>query len=127
MEQSNYRHFHTWIPIKIQTQVSDTKQYSQITQGILEIISYGGAYFTCDNISSFLRKDQIRECIITSLLKNPDSRPLFTGKIRVVRVDPPQLDCNGNNGVAIEFISGKLFGWNMESTSPVVLEFSQRP
>jgi hypothetical protein len=79
----------------------------------MENISYGGVYFTCNNISPILRKNQIRECIITSLLENPDSPPLFNGRIRVVRID--RLESGTHDiGVSFEFISGRFSGYHIK-------------
>lgn len=113
MEQRRYRRCQTSIPIRVHAHISDPKAFPWINQGVLENISYGGAYFTCNNISPFLGKNQVRECIITSLLEKPDSPPLFIGKIRVVRID--HLESGSyDSGVALDFISGKFFGYHIK-------------
>ena len=113
MERRRYPRFQTSIPIMVQALSSDFKTFPWINQGTVENISCGGVYFTCSNISGFLRKDQIRECIITSLLEKPDSPPLFIGRVRVVRIE--HLESGScDNGVAFDFISGKFFGHHIK-------------
>lgn len=110
MERRRYPRFQTSIPIMVKALASDFKTFPLINQGTVENISYGGVYFICNNISAVLRKDQIRECIITSLLEKPDSPPLFIGRIRVVRIE--HLESGScDSGVAFDFISGKFYGY----------------
>jgi hypothetical protein len=109
MERRRHQRFQTSIPIMVQVLSSDFKTFPWINQGTVKNISYGGVYFTCHNISEFLKKDQIRECIIRSLLEKPDSPPLFSGRIRVVHID--RLEPGSHDiGVAFEFMSGKFSG-----------------
>lgn len=113
MERRRYPRFETSIPIMVQALSSDFKTFPWINQGTVKNISYRGVYFTCKKISGFLRKDQIRECIITSLLEKPDSPPLFIGRIRVVRIEPLESG-SCDSGVAFDFISGKFFGHHIK-------------
>jgi hypothetical protein len=113
MERRRYRRFKTSIPIMVKARLSDPEAFSWINQGIVRNISYGGVYFVGNNISPFLRKHQIRECIITSLLEKPNSPPLFSGRIRVVRID--RLESGSyDSGFAFEFISGKFYGYHIK-------------
>jgi hypothetical protein len=113
MERRSHQRFQTSIPIMVQAQISDPEAFPWINQGIVKNISYGGVYFTCHNISPFLRKHQIRQCIITSLLEKPNSPPLFSGRIRVVRIDRLESGPH-DSGVAFEFISGKFYGYHIK-------------
>ncbi len=109
MERRRHQRFQTSIPIMVQAQASDFKAFPWINQATVENVSYGGVYFTCNNIPPSLRKNQIRECIITSLLEKPNSAPLFIGRIRVVRIEHLKSGSH-DTGIAFEFISGKFFG-----------------
>jgi hypothetical protein len=113
MERRRHQRFQTSIPIVVQAQASDFKTFPWINQGNVKNISYGGIYFTCHLISPFLRRDQIRQCIITSLLEKPNSPPLFSGRIRVVRLDRLESGSH-DSGVAFEFIAGKFYGYHIK-------------
>jgi hypothetical protein len=75
----------------------------------LENISYEGAYFRSDDTPP-IEPGQIRHFTITAIEQQSDL-PFSTfieGTCRVVRIDPSETDC-GDRGIAVEFISAKIF------------------
>lgn len=98
------------IPIKFQVQAPKSVQ-SCVSLGVLKNISYGGAYFTSANIS-LLEKGQVQKFTIISL-RDTSGSAIFSGWIRVVRIDPP-LPGHHYSGVALEFISGKFYGYHIK-------------
>jgi hypothetical protein len=115
MERRKHNRIWTSIPVKIQVQPPESPGGSWITFGVLENISYGGAYFTSKDKLS-LEQGQIKSFIITPAKENPDfpGITLIQGTGRVVRLDTLQTGCN-DTGVAIEFISANFFDFLLKN------------
>jgi PilZ domain len=109
MERRRHKRIDTFILVKIHVQLSESPEAFWINCGVLENISYEGAYFR-SNDKPPLEQGQIRDFIITPTKEHPDFPGItfIDGTGQVVRIDPPKTGCNGI-GVALEFISAKVF------------------
>ena len=109
MERRRHKRVCTSIPVKILVQLPESTGGSWTNCGVLENISYGGAYFR-SNDKPPLEQGQIGDFAITPTEEHPDFPGItfIDGTGRVVRIDPPQTGRN-DIGVAVEFISAKVF------------------
>jgi hypothetical protein len=109
MERRMHKRIWAFIPVKIHVQLLESPDDSWTAFGVLENISYGGAYFSTQDKPP-LEKGQINGFTITPTEERPDFSgfTLIDGIGRVVRIDIPQRGSN-DNGIAIEFISASLF------------------
>ncbi|MGA9755538.1 MAG: PilZ domain-containing protein [Desulfobaccales bacterium] len=109
MERRRHKRIFASIPVKIHVQRTESPKDSWSTLGVLKDISYEGAYFST-KAKPPLEQGQIKGFTITPAEENPNlpGITLIDGTGRVVRIDIPQTGFN-DTGVALEFISAKLF------------------
>ena len=116
MERRKHNRICTSIPVKINVQRTESPKDSWITFGVLENISYDGAYFRA-NDKPPIEQGQLQHFAITPIEERPDF-PDFTfidGLGRVVRIDSPKTG-DHDIGVALEFISAKFFDFLIKSS-----------
>ena len=116
MERRIHNRICASIPVKIHVQRTESPKDSWNTFGVLENISYEGAYFITKDKPP-LEQGQIKDFTITPAEENRGfpGITLIDGTGRVVRIDVPQTGFN-DNGVALEFISANLFEFLIKSS-----------
>jgi hypothetical protein len=116
MERRRHNRICTSIPIKIHVKIPKFPEIFWINLGVLENLSYGGAYFISHNTPP-LEQDQIREFTITPIEEHPNfpGVTFINGTSRVVRIDFPKTGEHGI-GVALEFISAKFLDFLIKSS-----------
>ena len=109
MERRRHNRICTSIPVKIHFKIPESPEVSWTNFGVLKNLSYWGAYFTFNDTPP-LEQGQIRDFTITPTEEHSDfPGPNFiNGTSRVVRIDSPKTG-DHDIGVALEFISAKLF------------------
>jgi hypothetical protein len=115
MERRRHNRICTSIPVKIHVKIPGSPEVSWTNFGVLENLSYVGAYFTFNDTPP-LEQGQIRDFTITPTEEHPDipGANFINGTSRVVRIDSPKA--GGHDfGVALEFISAKFFGFLIKS------------
>ena len=115
MERRRHNRICTSIPVKIHVKIPESPEGSWTNFGVLKNLSYVGAYFTF-NDTPLLKQGQIQDFTITPTEGHPDfpGANFINGTSRVVRIDSPKAG-DHDFGVALEFISAKLFDFLIKS------------
>jgi len=108
MERRQHIRFYFSLPMEFQVQVSDTDD-SWESRAVLKNISQGGLYFECEALPQF-KRGNVGEF---TFLTEPRSYSFINSPIKaqaVVKRIEPRVAGTENFGVAVQFLSGPLFG-----------------
>ena len=108
MERRQHIRFYFSLPMEFQVQVSDSED-SWESRAVLKNISQGGLYFECETAPQ-LKRGSVAEFTFTT---EPPKYSFINSPIKaqaVVKRIEPRVAGSGNFGVAVQFISGPLFG-----------------
>jgi hypothetical protein len=116
MERRRHNRICTSIPVKIHVNIPESPEVSWTSLGVLKNLSYGGAYCIFNDTPP-LEPGQIREFTITPTEEHPNfpGVTFMNGMSRVVRIDSPKTG-DHDIGVALEFVSAKLFDFLIKSS-----------
>ena len=108
MERRQHIRFYFSLPMEFQVQVSDTEE-SWESRAVLKNISQGGLYFECETAPA-LKRGSVAEFTFTT---EPPKYSFINSPIKaqaVVKRIEPRVAGSDNFGVAVQFLSGPLFG-----------------
>jgi c-di-GMP-binding flagellar brake protein YcgR len=108
MERRQHIRFYFSLPMEFQVQVSDSED-SWESRAVLKNISQGGLYFECETAPQ-LKRGSIAEFTFTT---EPPKYSFINSPIKaqaVVKRIEPRVAGSDNFGVAVQFLSGPLFG-----------------
>ena len=108
MERRQHIRFYFSLPMEFQVQVSDSED-SWESRAVLKNISQGGLYFECETAPQ-LKRGSVAEFTFTT---EPPKYSFINSPIKaqaVVKRIEPRVAGSDNFGVAVQFLSGPLFG-----------------
>ena len=108
MERRQHIRFYFSLPMEFQVQVSDSEE-SWESRAVLKNISQGGLYFECETAPQ-LKRGSVAEFTFTT---EPPKYSFINSPIKaqaVVKRIEPRVAGSANFGVAVQFLSGPLFG-----------------
>jgi hypothetical protein len=108
MERRQHIRFYFSLPMEFQVQVSDSEENWE-SRAVLKNISQGGLYFECETAPE-LKRGHIAEFTFTT---EPPKYSFINSPIKaqaVVKRIEPRVAGSENFGVAVQFLSGPLFG-----------------
>ena len=108
MERRQHIRFYFSLPMEFQVQVSDSEE-SWESRAVLKNISQGGLYFECETAPQ-LKRGNVGEFTFTT---EPPKYSFINSPIKaqaVVKRIEPRVAGTANFGVAVQFLSGPLFG-----------------
>jgi hypothetical protein len=108
MERRQHIRFYFSLPMEFQVQVSDAEE-SWESRAVLKNISQGGLYFECETAPQ-LKRGSVAEFTFTT---EPPKYSFINSPIKaqaVVKRIEPRVAGSDNFGVAVQFLSGPLFG-----------------
>ena len=108
MEQRQHIRFYFALPMEFQVQVSDSEE-SWESRAVLKNISQGGLYFECETAPQ-LKRGHVAEFTFTT---EPPKYSFINSPIKaqaVVKRIEPRVAGSDHFGVAVQFLSGPLFG-----------------
>lgn len=108
MERRQHIRFYFSLPMEFQVQVSDSEE-SWESRAVLKNISQGGLYFECET-APHLKRGSVAEFTFTT---EPPKYSFINSPIKaqaVVKRIEPRVAGSDNFGVAVQFLSGPLFG-----------------
>jgi hypothetical protein len=108
MERRQHIRFYFSLPMEFQVQLADSDE-SWESRAILKNISQGGLYFECETAPQ-LKRGSVAEFTFTT---EPPKYSFINSPIKaqaVVKRIEPRVAGTANFGVAVQFLSGPLFG-----------------
>ncbi|MCL4501205.1 MAG: PilZ domain-containing protein [Deltaproteobacteria bacterium] len=108
MERRQHIRFYFSLPMEFQVQLSDSDE-SWESRAVLKNISQGGLYFECETAPQ-LKRGSVAEFTFTT---EPPKYSFINSPIKaqaVVKRIEPRVAGSDNFGVAVQFLSGPLFG-----------------
>ncbi|MCX5891848.1 MAG: PilZ domain-containing protein [Deltaproteobacteria bacterium] len=108
MERRQHIRFYFSLPMEFQVQVSDSDE-SWESRAVLKNISQGGLYFECETAPQ-LKRGSVAEFTFTT---EPPKYSFINSPIKaqaMVKRIEPRVAGSDNFGVAVQFLSGPLFG-----------------
>ncbi len=108
MERRQHIRFYFSLPMEFQVQVSDSEE-SWESRAVLKNISQGGLYFECETAPQ-LKRGSVADFTFTT---EPPKYSFINSPIKaqaVVKRIEPRVAGSANFGVAVQFLSGPLFG-----------------
>jgi c-di-GMP-binding flagellar brake protein YcgR len=108
VERRQYIRFYFSLPMEFQAQVSDSEE-SWESRAVLKNISQGGLYFECETAPQ-MKLGSVAEFTFTT---DPSKNGFINGPIKahaVVKRIEHRVAGSANFGVAVQFLSGPLFG-----------------
>lgn len=108
MERRQHIRFYFSLPMEFQVQVSDSEE-SWESRAVLKNISQGGLYFECETAPQ-LKRGSVAEFTFTT---EPPKYSFINSPIKaqaMVKRIEPRVAGSDNFGVAVQFLSGPLFG-----------------
>jgi c-di-GMP-binding flagellar brake protein YcgR len=109
MERRQHIRFYFSLPMEFQVQVSDSEE-SWESRAVLKNISQGGLYFECEGAAPQLKRGSVAEFTFTT---EPPKYSFINSPIKaqaVVKRIEPRVAGSDNFGIAVQFLSGPLFG-----------------
>jgi hypothetical protein len=108
MERRQHIRFYFSLPMEFQVQLSDSDD-SWESRAVLKNISQGGLYFECETAPQ-LKRGSVAEFTFTT---EPPKYSFINSPIKaqaVVKRIEPKVAGSDNFGIAVQFLSGPLFG-----------------
>jgi PilZ domain len=108
VERRSHIRFYFSLPMDFQVQVADSDEAWE-SKAVLKNISQGGLYFECQDIPQ-LKRGIVGEFTFTT---TPPKYSFINSPIKaqaVVKRIEPRVAGSANFGVAVQFLSGPLFG-----------------
>lgn len=108
IERRQHTRVYISLPMEYQVQLSDSED-GWASQAVLKNISQGGLYFECQGLPQ-LKRGTIGEFTFNTI---PPKYSFINSPIRaqgVVKRIEPRVAGSSNFGVAVQFLSGPLFG-----------------
>ena len=108
VERRAHIRFYFSLPMEFEVNVPDSDE-SWASRAVLKNISQGGLYFECEHVPQ-LQRGNVAEFIFTT---TPAKYSFINSPIKaqaVVKRIEPRVAGTSNFGVAVQFISGPLFG-----------------
>jgi c-di-GMP-binding flagellar brake protein YcgR len=108
IERRQHSRIYISLPMEYQVQLNDTDD-AWASRAVLKNFSQGGLYFECETLPQ-LKRGNVAEFIFTTI---PAKYSFIKSPIRakaVVKRIEPHVAGSANFGVAVQFLTGPLFG-----------------